>query len=286
MPDRRMNRVTLRSAQLSCSIDLLGAELQRLTGADGREWLWDGDPAVWGGRAPILFPIVGALAGGAYRWAGRAYELEKHGFARRRPFAVVEQEAASATLRLSADAATREVYPFDYELDLRFALAEALTVTAVVRNRGAGPMPFSFGFHPALRWPRGGEAQLVFDQREVGPVWRIDAAGLIARNEQLPGDGRRLRLDDALFADDAMILRDVASRSVRFAHDAGSVRVMWDNLPDLGLWTRPGAGYLCIEPWAGFNDPVGFDGEISAKPGIVMLAPGSSWTASMTIAPL
>lgn len=281
-----MDLVTLSSDQLACGIDPLGAELRRLTGRDGREWLWDGDPAVWAGRAPILFPIVGMLAGGGYRWQGKTYPLEKHGFARRRTFAVVEQEAASATLRLSADLATRAVYPFEFELDLRFALGEALTVAATVRNRGDGPLPFSFGFHPALRWPREGEARLVFDQREAGPVWRMDKDGLIERHEPWPGDDDTLPLDDALFAGNAMILRDVASRSVLFEHDAGSVNVKWDNLPDLGLWTKPGAGYLCIEPWAGFNDPAGFCGEIGAKPGIVMLAPGSSWSASMTIAPL
>jgi len=281
-----MDLVTLSSAVLSCSIDRLGAELHRLSGADGREYLWNGDPDIWSGRAPILFPIVGMLAGGEYRWQGRTYALEKHGFARRRKFAVVEQQAASATLRLTADDATRRVYPFEYELDLRFALAEALTVTATVRNRGDGAMPFSFGFHPAFNWPRDGDARIVFDAREAGPVWRMDRDGLIARSEPLSGDGLTLALDDGLFADDAMILRDVASRGMRFNSGETSVRVTWDNLPDLGLWTKPGAPYLCIEPWAGFNDLAGFDGDISEKPGIVLLAPGSSWTASMTIAPL
>ena len=286
MQDRRMDLVTLRSERLQCSINPLGAELQRLTGDDDREWLWDGNAAYWSGRAPILFPIVGMLAEGVYRWQGRPYALEKHGFARRRAFAVVERTAASATLRLSADHATRQMYPFDFELELRFVLTNELTITATVRNRGEEPMPFSFGFHPALRWPRAGEAQLLFDARESGPVWRIDGNGLIARKEPLPGDGRRMVIDDALFVDDAMILRDVASRAICFEHDEGIVRVVWDNLPDLGLWTKPGAPFLCVEPWAGFSDPVGFVDDISEKPGIVILDRGSDWSATITIAPL
>ena len=281
-----MDAVTLASDRLECSIDPFGAELQRLAGTDGRDWLWDGDAAHWSGRAPILFPIVGMLRGGAYRWAGRTYRLDKHGFARRREFAVVARAEDSVTLRLGADQASRERYPFEFELDLRFALATALTVTATVRNGGAGTMPFSFGFHPALRWPRGDAARLRFDERESGPVWRIDGDGLLARSEPLPGDGRTLELGDGLFADDAMILRDAASRGLRFEHGAGSVAMSWTNLPDLGLWTKPGAPFLCVEPWAGYNDPAGFTGEISDKPGIVLLAPGSSWTASMTIEPL
>lgn len=279
-----MDPIELASDTLRCTIDPFGAELQSLTGGDGREWLWDGDPAWWNGRAPILFPIVGALAGGTYRWQGRSYALQKHGFARRSLFSLIDRTATSATLRLAADEATRAVYPFDFELDLRFVIGDHLVVSATVHNRGAGPMPFSFGFHPALRWPVRDGASLVFGQRETGPVWRMDGDGLLARTEPLPGDGCSLPLSDSLFAADAMILRDIASRAVTFVSGEQRVRVSSDNLPDLGLWTKPGAPYLCIEPWAGFNDPAGFAGDLSDKPGIVLLAPGSSWTASMTIA--
>ncbi len=284
MQERSMDLISLASEQLSCTIDPLGAELQRLSSANGREWLWDGDPAFWSGRAPILFPIVGMLADGEYRWQGRTYALEKHGFARRRRFTTIERSPATTTLRLSADEATRRAYPFEFELDLRFALAADLVITATVRNHGAEPMPFSFGFHPALRWPQRGGAHLLFDEQEAGPVWRVNEDGLIDRAGPLPGDGRTLPLDDALFADDAMILRDVASRGVMFASGDQRIRIAWDNLPDLGLWTKPGAPFLCIEPWAGYNDPAGFAGDLSDKPGIVMLAPGSSWTAAMSIA--
>ena len=280
-----MDLITIGSEYLDCSVSLFGAELHRLTGKDGREWLWDGDAAHWSGRAPILFPIVGMLAGGAYRWEGRTYRLEKHGFARRRLFELVERDCGTATLRLCADAATREVYPFEFELDLRFALGTALSVTATVRNHGAAAMPFSFGFHPALRWSRDADARLVFDEKEKGPVSRMNGQGLLARQEPLPGDGRTLPLEDALLAEDAMILRDVASRGLWFDAGDGSLRVAWSNLPDLGLWTKPGAPFLCVEPWAGFNDPAEFVGDLEEKPGIVSLAPGSSWTASMTIEP-
>ncbi len=145
-----MASISLSSGALACTIDPFGAELSSLSVA-GRDYLWDGDPAWWSGRAPILFPIVGMLAGGAYRWHGREHALDKHGFARRRRFDLVEQTEASVTFRLSADAGTRAIYPFEFELDVQFALCAALTVSARVSNRGSGPMPFSFGFHPATR---------------------------------------------------------------------------------------------------------------------------------------
>ena len=147
--------VSIRSAGLSAEISPLGAELFALRDANGRDLLWVGDPGVWAGRAPILFPIVGALAKGQYRLGGQTYALPKHGFARHAPFEVVASSAASATFRLSWSQATFAVYPFRFELDVRFSLEDALLrMTASVRSLEANvDMPASFGFHPALRWP-------------------------------------------------------------------------------------------------------------------------------------
>lgn len=282
----RMDLVSLSSARFAATISPLGAELQSLTGQDGLEHLWNGDAAYWAGRSPILFPVVGMLNGGVFRWQGRSYPLEKHGFARRRRFTLVDHGASSATFRLVADEATRLSYPFDFKLDLRYELGDELVIAATVFNRGDVPMPFSFGFHPALRLTRPGDGELTFAQRETGPVWRMDDAGLLDRTELLPGNGQTLEIGDRLFESDAMILRDVASRSVTLRTGERTISVAWRNLPDLGLWSKPGAPFLCIEPWAGFNDPAGFDGMIADKPGIVMLPPDTEWAASMTIEPL
>jgi hypothetical protein len=50
------------------------------------------------------------------------------------------------------------------------------------------------------------------------------------------------------------------------------------------VWTRPGAPFICIEPWQGVTDPAGFSGDIREKPGIFMVPPGFSHTFGMTIA--
>ena len=62
MPDQNSPWVSLSSAGLSAQIDPLGAQLSVLRDHAGRDLLWNGDPSVWAGRAPLLFPIVGALA--------------------------------------------------------------------------------------------------------------------------------------------------------------------------------------------------------------------------------
>src|SRR5688572_15595165 len=152
LPDTQW--VALRSSDISAQIDPLGAQLSVLQDRAGRDLLWRGDPAVWAGRAPILFPIVGTLAGGRYRLGDRSYALGRHGFARGKPFEVVSTTPSSAVFRLRADESTLAVYPFRFELDVAFAVAGAtLTVVASVRNTGEEDLPASLGFHPGFLWP-------------------------------------------------------------------------------------------------------------------------------------
>lgn len=285
-----------RTNGLRARINLHGAQLWQLIDHDGMELLWSGDPQVWNGRAPILFPIIGSVANGVYRYNGSSYPLHRHGFARHGLFAVIEHDADSVLLRLKATDASREVYPFAFQLDLRFTCADgALTVAVSVSNSGPDTMPFSFGFHPALRWPlepgstRAGHA-LTFASPEPAPISKLDAEGLILPDrEPSPVDGRRLVLHDELFTKDALIFTDLASRSVDYGADDPSgrhIRVDFDNLPLLGVWTKPSAGYICIEPWQGMADPEGFAGDIFEKPGIIALAAGASWQARMTLTPV
>lgn len=279
------------SDRLTAEISEDGAELRRLTDAAGRDWLWDGDPAHWTGRAPILFPIVGTLNGDAFRWQGKSYDLPRHGFARRSRFTPVEQDGDALVLRLESDAATNTAWPFDCTLDMIFTVRHAtLTMTARVTNRGEGPMPASFGFHPALRWPLPGERDkaghnIRFDRSEPAPVRRLDAAGLLdPAPRPSPIDGDRLALDDGLFAEDALILDAIESRRLTYEGPAGSrVAIDYQGMPQLGLWMKPGAGYLCIEPWQGHSDPAGFEGTLDEKPGVVILPPGGQRLFSMAM---
>jgi len=283
----------IESDRLTAEISEDGAELMRLADTSGRDYLWDGDPAWWTGRAPLLFPIVGTLAEDRFRTQGHAYSLPRHGFARRRRFALVEHDRDGLVLRLDSDDATRSVWPFDLTLDIVFALRGAtLAMTGRVVNRGGGPMPASFGFHPALRWPLPGAPGkaghvIRFERPEPAPVRRLDADGLLdPAPRPSPVEGDMLPLDDGLFADDALIFDRLTSRALVY-QGPGTARVAIDfhGMPHLGLWTKPGAGFVCIEPWQGHSDPAGYDGPIEDKPGTVLIAPGEtrSFTMSITI---
>jgi galactose mutarotase-like enzyme len=281
----------IQSDRLTAEISENGAELQRLTDTAGRDYLWDGDPAFWAGRSPILFPVVGTLNGDHYRWHGRHYPLARHGFARRSAFTVADHDHDGLILRLDANDETLKVWPFAFSLEMIYALRGAtLTMTGRATNRGDDPMPCSFGFHPALRWPLPGAASkeghvIRFDKPEPAHVRRLHAAGLLDPEPRpTPVEGDTLRLDDGLFAEDALIFDNLASRALTFS-GPGTARVIVDfaGMPELGLWMKPGANYLCIEPWQGFSDPAGFAGTLDEKPGMVTIAPGDRRSFSMAI---
>jgi galactose mutarotase-like enzyme len=291
MSDDPATWISLRTTDLCASINPLGAELSRLRDADERDLQWPGDPAVWAGRAPILFPIVGNLNSGQYRVGGERYALPRHGFARRRNFAVTEAGATSATFRLTADEQTLAVYPFRFELDVNFAVEGAtLAVTSWIRNRGDRDLPASLGYHPAFAWPLpygGNRAShfIEFEADEPAPIRRLDSNGLLtAQRLATPVANRRLDLQDELFASDALIFDQVVSRSVTYGSEIGPrIAVSFPGVPYLGVWSKPGANFICIEPWHGLADPQGFSGELQDKPGMLIVPPGAMATVAMAI---
>ncbi len=283
--------ITIHSDDLSVEISPEGAELQSIRAAAGRNYLHDG-AGFWTGRAPLLFPIVGSLKDDRHVVDGAAYALPRHGFARRSLFAVAETFPDRALFRLTDSEATRAAYPYKFQLDAAFSLAGPKLTTAVtVTNADTRPIPVAFGFHPALAWPLpGGGAKLDqvvdFALDEPEPLARLNTDGLIAGETASPVKGRRLLLTDELFEDDALIFLRLSGRSLRFGPANGgspALKIEFESMPHLGIWTKPGAPFLCIEPWFGYASPNHFSGPLAEKPGSLNLASGEAKTFTMSI---
>jgi galactose mutarotase-like enzyme len=282
--------IGISSGKLSAEINPLGAELSHLRDAQGRELMTDADPAYWTGRAPILFPIVGALNGDMYHVDGQAYSLPKHGFARRMLFEVVEAAADRATFRLTDSEATLAVYPWRFSLDISFVLSGAtLSIQATIGNPGDAALLASFGFHPAFAWPLPygrdrADHRVVFEADE-GALRALTPDGLIAAAERpSPLEERTLHLADALFTNDALIWDPVESRRVTYgASDGPQLAVEFPDTGKLGIWTKPGAHYVCIEPWHGIADPEGYSGDFRDKPGVFGVAPHGAKAINMRV---
>ncbi len=286
--DKRLIVHDFGSDRLRARVKAHGAELCSLA-ADGTELLWQAGPA-WPRHAPVLFPIVGRLAHDALHHDGHTTRLTQHGFARDRMFRLLEADASSCRWVLEDDEATRAMFPFPFRLTLAYAVSGAtLTTTYSIENAGAAVLPASLGTHTAFAWPLvngidKAAHRLVFEAAETGPAWRLDDGLLLPDPVPSPVAGNTLALSDALFAQDAVILRHPASRRVRYEAPgaAHAIEVGWDGFTDLGIWSKP-ADFLCIEPWSGHASPVGFDGEFRDKPGVMLIEPGDAVVRMLTV---
>lgn len=275
------NRHTLESAYLTVTVQTDGAELCSLRDASDQELLWQAGPQ-WPHHAPILFPIVGELAGGAYLHGGRRYEMKRHGFARAKKFAWLQRTPTRCRLVLHDDAETRAQYPFSFRFEVAYALDDdALEISFTITNTGRTVLPASAGAHPAFIWPLAEDVEktthtLEFSDAEAPTIRRIDAAGLLLPDPlPSPITDRILSLEPGLFAVDAIILDQLESDSVRYgAPGAPTIEISWEGFSQLGIWQKSGADFLCIEPWSGHASPVGFTGEITDKPGMLLIPPG------------
>lgn len=281
--------VRIESDGLLATVSSFGAEMQSLEGRDGRSWLWNGDPAYWAGRSPILFPIVGKAPDNAVAVDGRRFEMQQHGIARRSEFRAVEQGKSWCLHQLTSSDASRAAYPFDFSLTLRHeVMGSRLTVTAVVSNTDVRPLPFGLGFHPAFAWPLPGAAgRAHFVQLDNGgepPLSRLE--GGLRRPGLLPSPFTkgRLLLDHSLFQEDAMIFPEGAGAGLTYGAEGGPrLRFAFGNLPNLGLWSKPDAPFLCVEPWHGTAPQIGASPEIAARPYSLALAPGGSAEFSFSV---
>ncbi|CAH0341508.1 aldose 1-epimerase family protein [Rhizobium sp. CECT 9324] len=281
--------IRISNDDLAVEVSSLGAEMQSLKTVDGRDWLWNGDAAWWTGRSPILFPIVGKAPGDILAVNGTPYPMAQHGIARRLEFSLVSKGPAACTHELVSSTATRKVYPFDFRLMLEHRLeARSLCVTATVHNMGDAPLPFAIGFHPAFLWPLPGADgrphTVILDNGAEPPVIQLED-GLIGKTlDTSPFKGGRLALEHALFDNDALIFPEGAGTGLTFAAEGGpSLHFTFDNLPNIALWQKPGAPFLCVEPWHGMAAHAGGTAELVERPFTVALAAGDSMRFAFTV---
>ena len=283
----------LENEYLRIEIAAMGAELTRIF--DRRrsvELLFDGDPAYWKRRSPILFPNVGKTFGNVVRIGGKIYPTSQHGFARDMEFALEEADTAHCVYLLKSSEATLRRYPFPFELRISYALAgAALQVRWSVTNPGAEDMYFTIGGHPAFCFSAGetkADYMLHFPGRDSLRYVLLDAQSGTA----LPENARTLCLEqgclplsDELFAHDALILDDSQVEEVWLCRRDGSSRLgmRCAGFPNFGIWSVKGAPFVCLEPWQGRCDNQGFAGELREKPGVTCLKPGQVFEKSYSV---
>lgn len=273
---------TLQSADLSVGINLKGMELSSIKSkTTGTEYMWQADPEIWNGQAPVLFPIIGALKEGYTLIDGKEYQMPKHGLVRnsRKP-QLIDQTENSLLLRLTWDEESLKKYPFKFQLDIHFTLdKKTLKVEHKIFNLDDMSMFYSIGAHPAFACPlHQGEVYedyfLEFAQDEFDATWEVEESGLIGLGQKPVLDHTRiLPLHSHLFDADALIFKQLISREVKLKHKSkGAVLSMnFDDFDYLGIWAKPGAPFVCIEPWLGIGDSSDSNHKFEEKDGMLKL---------------
>jgi len=286
-----MKNVIITNQKLTVEISPKGAELQSII-KSGVEYLWQGESAIWSGRAPVLFPIVGGLKGDAYTYGGKSYSLSKHGFARDSMFEVKELAQDKAVFVMKSNEKTLEQYPFDFALYIEYSLNDnAIEVKYSVINKTDGEMLFSIGAHEGYCCPiendiKFNDYYIEFEKNENLERLFLNESGLIDnKTEDFLSGSNIINLTHECFDDDAVILEGLQSTnmSLRNKKSERVVKVSFDGFPYMGIWQKSGAPYICIEPWYGIADNVDATGNLAEKKGIMTLKNGEKFECVHTI---
>lgn len=279
--------IVIKNSQLTVRLSSMGGSFTSIR-ANGREYLWQGDPAVWSGQAPICFPICGGLRDGqATTRAGDKIELARHGFARKQEFELEQCSETSATFVLRGTPELLAQYPFAFELRARYEVVGAtLKVTYAVTNAGDKPMPFFVGGHPGFACPLDeGESyedyELRFSVPETNTVpLPVPATGLIdvALRAAGPQTDTVLPLTHGLFDYAETIYDELNSRAVTLTTRAGDkgVCVSFPEMPYLVVWSKPEGDFVAMEPWGGLSTCSDEDDVFENKRGCLVASPGNT----------
>lgn len=279
--------VELQNDFLNVVISEKGAEFKSIKTKDGREMLWNGDKNIWSGQAPVMFPICGGLKDDKFEYNGKEYTLTKHGFAKLLDFEVIENNGSKASFLLSSNEQTLKSYPFEFDFIITYTLKDrAIDVKYEVKNKTEGPMFFSVGSHEAYACPEGIEEYSIVFEKDNNLSSNVLHGNLLGNDTiEILKNSNELKLEQKYFAVDALVFKNLKSRSVYLKHmkNGNKIKVDFHGFDNLLLWTKPNAPYICIEPWNGIPDTVGSSFDFTKKEGITKLDKGGVFERTHTI---
>ncbi|TNE52988.1 MAG: aldose 1-epimerase family protein [Bacteroidetes bacterium] len=286
--------IVLENDGLRVQIKTLGAELKEIFDkSKQKQILYQGNTPFWNRSAPVLFPIVGKLKNNQYTVGANMFEMGQHGFARDREFNLCEQGENYVRFSLSWDEVSKELYPFRFELFIEYLLEEqGIRVKYAVENKDERPILFSIGAHPAFLCPISAEEvfsdyQIRFPKDLHLKRHLLDqSSGLYSgETEEMDIPEGILELNEELFEKDALVFKKLNSEQVFLERKDGSNSLRFDfpEFPYFAIWKKPGAPFICLEPWFGLADHQSHEGKLEEKEGILHLEAGKSFSCEHQI---
>ena len=265
---------------------------------DGKEYVWEGLPEYWASHAPVLFPTVGSTIDGSVKFEGKAYPLQKHGFARKQEFRLLESTADKLVYELYDNAASHEVYPYKFRLLITHKISDAgFSTEYTVENIDSKPIWFCIGGHPGFRCPMNeGESfsdyKLVFEKVENEDVIYTTNYGGGYIDSSLPitdklKNTNEWALDYADYDVDVLLTKKLKSRHVKLINKNTGKGIDFDftGFNALGIWTPPHkqAPFVCLEPWNGLPAHLDESGNFEDKPYAIKLDAADSYSVGYKV---
>ena len=260
-----------------------GAELVSVK-ANGIEKIHDGE-SFWNRHSPVLFPIVGKLKNGKTIIENKEYEMGQHGFARDMEFEQIDENSYV----LKSNEQTKEKYPYDFELYISYEVEKnKVTTKYKVVNKDTRLMYFGLGGHPAYAGEySSGKYRLEFEDIEDRlEIYQLQDGLLKKEPEKLSKFFRenRIFLDEKTFENDALIIKNINSSKIYLKTETKTIFAFeFKGFPFLGVWSKPGAPFVCIEPWQNHTDDVNSTGNLKDKENIITLEPNQEFTAEYSV---
>jgi aldose 1-epimerase len=225
-----------------------------------------------------LLPYSNRIANAQLLWNGTSHPLlinnppeahAIHGLGWQKSWQVVEAHSSSATLTLKhlPDAA----WPFAFDASQTFLVTDnTLEVSLRITSRSPTTAPVGLGWHPYFT--KRADSRVAFAATGMWgmgvdklPTQRIDSMGLNR-------DCAQLSIDNCFdgWAGDAVV------------HDSQLTTRLESDLRRLVVYTEPSKEFIAIEPVSHVNNAMNQMGK-HQELGIVALAAGQSWQASMRI---
>lgn len=283
---------TIENDNLICTIDSNGAEIRSLKDkTTGKEYIWQINTSIWGSSSPILFPAIGKIKADKIMYNNTDYAMTKHGIIRNNDTLSFQQNNISeCTFTLNSSSETFKKYPYAFTFSVTFTLIEKrLIMNYTIKNRDITPMQFACGGHTAYACPLSENTKLSDYVIEFPTQFPLKSStlgdnGLLSQHTRdIETNKGVLALSDTLFNDDALIFPNIECNWVRLRKkdNKKGVVVTFKGYPNLALWSKPKADYVCIEPWLGLPDSEDESVQITEKTTYKTIEPDTKFSIAI-----
>jgi len=271
----------IKNKYLQISVKDKGAELNKLISLNNNlEYIWQANARYWARHSPVLFPIVGKIKDDTYIFDNKKYCMSQHGFARDKNFELINKTKNKLCFLLKQDESTLKAYPFKFELYVEYELLDnKLIVHYKVVNVNDRDMFFSIGAHPGFNCPlvkneSYEDYYLEFEHNESAKKIFTKDGLLTDKTTLVLNNEKQLSLYRGIFKDGALIFKNLKSSKINLKSCKNKYVLSLDfkGFPYLGIWAKPDANFVCIEPWYGVADKEGTKQIFEKKQGIIKLS--------------